>query len=156
MGSLDRQLTGFTEIDHFFSAGKLVQESLVAPGGVDLYRGVDHVRDELKPDLVVSAAGGAVGQDIDAAFLEFGQQGPYSDVPGYARGVPVVSLVHRLALDNLDAGLCQLLLRVHNHGFLRTTAHHAFRDIVDAFFVRLAEIGRNTHYVNVVIGEPAR
>ena len=156
VGSLYRQLPGFAEVDHFLPAGKIVQEGLVAPGSVDLHRRVDHVGDELKSHLVVPAAGRAVGQDIDAALFKLGQQGPHRDVPGDAGRVPVVPLVHGLALDDLDAGPGELFLRVHDHGFLRAAPHHAFRHVVDAFFIRLAEIGRYADHVDVVIGEPAR
>ena len=154
VGSLYRQLAVSTEVDHFFSSGKIVQESLVSPGGIDLYRRVDHVGHELEPDLVVPAAGRAVGEDIDAALLELGQQGPHRNVAGYAGRVPVIPLVGGLALDDLDAGLRQFILRVHDYGVLRAAPHHAFGDIVDAFFIGLAQVGGHADHVHVVIRQP--
>ena len=73
---------------------------------------------------------------------------------GDAGRIPVASLVHGLTLDDLDAGLRQFILRVYDHGVLRAAPHHAFGDVVDAFFIRLAQVGGHADHVHVVIRQP--
>jgi len=70
----DRQAVLFAILDHLQASAETIEKSLVAPRRVNAEGRLQHIGDELKPDLIVAASGRAVRKNRDAAFFNFRQQ----------------------------------------------------------------------------------
>ena len=129
------------ERDHLGAAGELLEEIRVAPRRVDAEGRIHHVDVALEAHLVVAAPRRAVDEHRAAGLLHRGQEVLDGDGAGDARRVPVAAVIHRLALDRLEADVGHVLRDIDD---LRDDARgrHLLLDVVDVLLVRLADVRR--------------
>ena len=137
---------------HLRAAGELLEEQRVAPGGVDRHLGGELVRVALEAHLVVAAAGGAVDERVDAAPLHRLDDLARRDRAADAGGVPVAAVVHRLALDRLEADVGHGLADVDDRR-LHAAGLHLLLDVVDVLLVGLAEVRGEAEHVGAGLAQ---
>src|SRR5690606_3432031 len=100
MGGFYGHVALLAVIDHLFSTTKGVEKLLISPGGVYLVVWFQHVGDELETYLVVAAAGGTVAENFDPALTHYVQDQAGGHMAGYAGGVPIITFIAGLGLND--------------------------------------------------------
>ena len=153
-GGPHRQPVALAVLDHLPAAAEGLEEGGVPPRGVDADLGVEHLRRQLEPHLVVAAARGSVGEDGDPAALHLGHHAGHDHVAGDAGGVPVAALVTGAAAQQVEARFGDLLPQVGQDHLRGAAGEHALAHVVHLLLVGLAEVGRVGHDLDAAAAEP--